>query len=100
MGEQHQDGPAQDEQHREMDGLRAMIQKARRGKSGVSLIAPQSVIPIYLKESTRAVIYGIVFGFVFLQSLTIILAPPEKGPSKLNDLLGSLKISRLLLLTS
>ena len=55
VGEQQQEQPAEAQQQREADGLGAAVRQARRGKSGVSLVAPQSVVLVYLKRETYSI---------------------------------------------
>lgn len=50
VGEQQQEQPTEAQQQGEAGGLGAVARQARRGKSGVYLVAPQSVVLVYLKE--------------------------------------------------
>lgn len=49
--EQQQEQPTEAKQQGQAEGLGSAVRQPRGGKSGVSLIAPQSVVLVYLKEN-------------------------------------------------
>lgn len=49
--EEQQEQPSEAQQQGQADGLGSAVRQARRGKSGVSLVAPQSVVLVYLQEN-------------------------------------------------
>ncbi len=48
---QQQDQPTEAQQQGQADGLGSTVRQTRGGKSGVSLVAPQSVVLVYLQEN-------------------------------------------------
>lgn len=64
VGEQQQEQPTEAQQQGEADGLGAAARQARRGKSGVYLVAPQSVVLVYLKEK-HIQLAKLFFNFIF-----------------------------------
>ncbi|KAF1374441.1 hypothetical protein PFLUV_G00229120 [Perca fluviatilis] len=51
VGEQQQEQPSEAQQRGQAEGLDSTVRQARRGKSGVSLVAPQSVVLVCLEEN-------------------------------------------------
>lgn len=61
VGEHEQEQPPEAQQQGQADGFGSAVRQARRGKSGVSVDAPQSVVLVHLKENKRVAFYLHVF---------------------------------------